>query len=161
MFEYRQATLQDLEQIWDMNIAENPEDSRWVRWKAEYIAYNQNGMARTFVVVCDGRPVGEGTLLFSTECKAVSGLSGLVDAHTANVNALRIRKEYEGQGHISKLMRMMEDHAAARGYIALTIGVDAKETRNLGISLHWGYDSFVVSEVDEGELVLYYAKELK
>ena len=50
VFEYRPATRRDLEQIWDMNIAQNPDDPRWIRWKEEYIAYNQSGMAQTFVV---------------------------------------------------------------------------------------------------------------
>ena len=160
VFEYRPATRRDLEQIWDMNIAQNPDDPRWIRWKEEYIAYNQSGMAQTFVVVCDGTPVGEGTLLFSPSCKAVSGRMGLADEQTANVNALRICREYEGQGHISKLMRMMEEYAASRGYTHLTIGVEARESRNLGIYLHWGYDQFVLSETDDGELVLYYAKQM-
>lgn len=161
MFEYRIASAQDLEEIWNMNIARNPDDKRWTKWKTEYISYNCSGMAKTFVVVCDGHPVGEGTLLFSSECKAVCGREGLVNTYTANVNALRICKEYEGQGHISKLMHMMERYAAAEGYTRLTIGVDAVETRNLGIYLHWGYNAFVMSEVDEGELVLYYQKTIK
>ena len=143
-----------------MNIAKNPDDPRWTKWKEEYISYNRSGMAKTFVAVCDGHPVGEGTLLFSSECKAVRGREGLVNAYTANVNALRICKEYEGQGHISKLMHMMEAYAVARGYTCLTIGVEAAETRNLGIYLHWGYDAFVMSETDEGELVLYYKKTI-
>ena len=161
MFEYRIATQADLEQIWNMNIADNADDARWVRWKEEYIAYNEQGMAVTFVVVADGRPVGEGTLLLSPFCKAVSWTSQLADGVTvANVNALRIRKEYEGQGHISRLMGMMEEYAAAHGIHRLTIGVEARETQNLAIYLHWGYDAFRLSEIDEGELVLYYEKEI-
>lgn len=46
------------------------------------------------------------------------------------------------------------------GLKALTIGVDAWETRNLGIYLHWGYDTFVMAEEEDGDLVLYYAKKL-
>lgn len=161
MFEYRKATLNDLETIWNMNIADNDGDVRWVKWKDEYISYNQSGKAATFVVVCDGRPVAEGTLLFSADCGAIRGRSALADnIHTANVNALRIRKEYEGQGHISAMMRMMEAYAAELAYTRLTIGVEAKETRNLAIYLHWGYDKLVMSETEDDELVLYYAKEL-
>ena len=161
MSEYRIATRADLEQIWNMNIADNADDARWIRWKEEYIAYNEQGMAVTFVAAADGCPVGEGTLLISPACKAVNGATHLADGiAVANVNALRIRKEYEGQGHISRLMRMMEDYAAAHGMKRLTIGVEAREARNLAIYLHWGYDDFVLSEVDDGELVLYYAKDL-
>ena len=158
---YRKATPEDLERIWAWNIADNPGDERWVRWKEEYIAYNERGDAVTFVVVCDGEPVGEGTLLFSPACGAIEGRTFLADGNvTANVNALRIRKKYEGMGHISTLVRLMENHAAAMGYERLTIGVDAKEARNLAIYLHWDYTEFIHSQVEDGELVLYYAKAL-
>lgn len=103
--EYRKATPEDLEQIWDMNIADNNGNERWRMWKDTYISYNQNGDAYTFVILCDGRPVGEGTLIFSPECGAVGGRTELADNKTtANVNALRIRKEYEGRRYISALV---------------------------------------------------------
>ena len=162
MFEYRVATIADLETIWNFNIAKNPGDERWVRWKEEYIHQHSTGMATTFVVLCDGEPIGEGTLLLSPECGAEKGRLDLVDGKTvANVNALRIRKAYEGQGHISKLMKVMETYAAESGFERLTIGVDASETRNLAIYLHWGYDRFVLSYEEDDELVLFYAKVLK
>ncbi len=160
-FTYRLATPQDLELIWNKNIAENPEDTRWVQWKEEYIHYNKNGMAQTYVVVCEEEPVGECTLILSPECNAVNGRLLLADGkETANINALRIAKEYEGQGHISKLMACVEKAAKAQNIQALTIGVEAKETRNLGIYLHWGYDTLVMSETEDDELVLYYSKEI-
>lgn len=159
--EYRLATPEDMESLWNMNIADNPGDDRWVRWKDEYIGYHQTGKSATFAVVIDGVPVGEGTLLFSPECRAVDGRMSLADGATvANANALRIRKEYEGRGYISALMRLMEQHAARRGYRALTIGVDAWETRNLAIYLHWGYTTYIMSEVEDGDLVLYYGKSI-
>lgn len=159
--EYRKATPEDLEQIWDMNIADNNGNERWRRWKHTYISYNQSGDAYTFVILCDGTPVGEGTLIFSPKCGAVGGRTELADNKTtANVNALRIRKEYEGKGYISALVHMMESYAAQNGYEYLTIGVEARETRNLSIYLHWGYDKFVTSEMQGDQLVLYYRKDL-
>lgn len=161
MIDYRKATPKDLETIWNMNIASNGDDVRWLKWKDEYISYNQTGMASTFVVLCDNIPVGEGTLLFSPRCSAVNGRTELADyKNIANINALRIQKEHEGKGYISKLVRMMEDYAVQKGYTRLTIGVEARETRNLSIYLHWGYDKFVTSETEENELVLYYAKDI-
>jgi len=79
----------------------------------------------------------------------------------ANVNALRIEKAFEGQGHISKMVRLMEDFARERGCEELTIGVEARRARNLAIYLHWGYRRLVHCETEDGELVLYYAKPLK
>ncbi|MBQ8798144.1 MAG: GNAT family N-acetyltransferase [Lachnospiraceae bacterium] len=161
-FTYRLATLQDLEAIWNKNIADNPEDNRWVHWKEEYIRYNRNGMAQTYVVVCEEEPVGECTLILSPECNAVRGRLELADGeNVANINALRIDAKFEGQGHISKLMACVEAVAEAQNIQALTIGVEAKETRNLGIYLHWGYDTFVMSETEDDELVLYYRKEIR
>lgn len=160
-FAYRLATLQDLEIIWNKNIEENPEDERWVNWKEEYIRYNKTGMAQTYVVVCEGEPVGECTLILSPECNAVRGRLELANGmDVANINALRIAKEYEGQGYISKLMAYVEASAKEQEICALTIGVEAKETRNLGIYLHWGYDTFVKSGIEEEILVLYYKKVL-
>ena len=160
--DYRIATMEDLEILWRANISGNPGDDRWVRWKDEYIGYNQTGEGLTFAVVLDDVAVGEGTLLLSPGCRAVAGKTELADGLTvANVNALRINKAYEGQGHISALVRLMEQWALAHGCRRLTIGVDAKETRNLAIYLHWGYRDFIMAEQEDGELVLYYAKDLK
>lgn len=161
MITYRKATGDDLERIWDMNIRHNPDDSRWVRWKEQYIGYNISGAAVTFVILDGDFPIGEVTLILSPECKAVKGRPCLADGgKIGNVNALRIRKEYEGRGYVSGLMRYMEAYAAEAGLDRLTIGVAAAEARNLAIYLHWGYTEFVYSETDGGELVLYYAKNI-
>ncbi|MBE6953319.1 MAG: 1-deoxy-D-xylulose-5-phosphate synthase [Ruminococcaceae bacterium] len=156
------ATEIGLATLWSRNIEKNPGDSRWIRWRDEYIAGNQTGAMRTFAVCVDGDPVGEGTLLFSPDCSAIGGRTVLADGKTvANLNALRITGKYECQGHISALVKEMEAYAAHAGYKALTIGVAAKEARNLAIYLHWGYTHLVHSEIEDGELVLYYEKELR
>ena len=53
-FEYRIATTDDLEQLWHFNIASNPDDPRWVRWKNEFTDYNRKGEGITFAVFADG-----------------------------------------------------------------------------------------------------------
>ena len=160
--EYRLATLDDLNKIWDKNISSHPNDNRWVRWKKEYIDYNINKQALTYVVVDKGNPIGEVTLILSNECKAVQGKDCLIDSVTANMNAFRIEKKYEGQGHISKIVKMVEADAKAMGKKYLTIGVEAKETRNIAIYLHFGYTEFLTYEIDadDNELVLYYRKNI-
>lgn len=160
-FEYVPATREKLERIWDKTIASHPGDMRWVQWKADALRDNGSGSSLTFLVLTDGEPIGEGTLLFSEDCGAVRHLSGIVtEGKTTNINGLRIEKAFEGQGHISRLVREMEKYAHEQGYEKITIGVEAKETRNLAIYLHWGYTEFLQSELDEGELVLYYGKSL-
>ena len=158
---YRKATGEDLERLWNFQIAQNPGDDRYLRWKAQFIADNRSGAAATFAVIIDGEPIGEGTLLFSPECRAIRGRTSLADGKTtANINALRIRKEYEGKGHISNLVRLMEDTAREMGFSRITIGVEETELRNRAIYAHWGYVNLVMTEEDDGTQVLYYAKEL-
>lgn len=161
MISYRKATREDLETIWNKSIADNPGDERYLRWKNQFIRDNETGAAATFVVVIDGDPVGEGTLLFSPDCRAIRGRTQLADGmRCTNVNALRIRPEYEGLGHISKLMQAMMQYAKELGYGQITIGVEPCEARNLGIYLHWGFDQFLFSETEDDCLVLYYGKKL-
>ena len=38
--DYRIATLQDLEHIWNKDIEKHPNDDRWKAWKPKYIGYN-------------------------------------------------------------------------------------------------------------------------
>lgn len=158
---YRKASLSDLNALWADNIARNPGDPRYLRWRDQFIADNVSGAAATFVAVVDGQPVGEGTLLFSPDCRAIRGRRMLADGKsTANVNALRIRKEYEGQGHISRLMQAAEQYAKDLGFTHLTIGVEMEETRNQAIYHHWGFDEPVLSETEDGAQILYYRKAL-
>ncbi len=157
----RKATAADLEVLWNRNIAENPGEECWVRWKRQFIADNESGAAATFAVIVDGEPVGEGTLLFSPDCRGIRGRLLLADGNSvANINALRIRKEYEGQGYVSALVKEMERYAASLGYSRVTIGAEAAESRNLAIYLHWGYDQFLMTEGEGQEIVLYYGKDL-
>lgn len=159
---YRLAAKEELDTIWDYNILQNNGDKRWVYWKKEYIEYNLTKKALTFLALDNDVPVGEGTLILSPECKAVAGRLSLCDGKTiANVNALRIQKDYEAKGYISRLMKKIEAYADSRNIVALTIGVDAKETRNLAIYLHWGFTEFLFSEQEDGELVLYFLKKLR
>ena len=162
IFTCEKATPAHIEYLCSRNIEAHPDDKRWTAWMEEARENYKTGRTAVFVVCCNGIPAGEVTLIFSPECSAVNGRIELADQQkTANINALRIQKMYEGQGHISKLMKMTEAYAKEQGYVYLTIGVEAKETRNLGIYLHWGYDEFVISEEEDGELILYYRKKLK
>ena len=161
--EYRVATIKDLEKIWDKNIKNHPDDNRWVRWKEEYINYNKNNEAITFVVVNNDDPIGEMTLVLKSTVKAVVDKEYLCDNNVvANMNAFRIEKAYEGKGYISKLHSVIVNHAKSLGIEKLTIGVEANETRNIAIYLHFGYNKYIGHEIDkdDGSLVLYYEKNI-
>lgn len=161
MFDYRIATRDDLEKIWAKDIAKNQGDQCWIRWREQYLEYNRLGKATTFVVLVNDDPIDQITILFSPECSAVKDRTMLCNGiNVANMNAFRIEKEYEGQGHISKLVKMAEAFAKDKGVSYLTIGCEAKASRNLAIYLHFGYTKFITSTVEDDELVLYYGKKL-
>jgi len=154
--EYRILTDAEFDLLWDRNITANPDEPMWPIWRQRFRERIDEGQAISFGVILEGDPVGEGTLELNTgkNPRLCNGTD------TAYLAALRIYPEHERQGHISKLVKIMEAHAKNLGFSRLTIGVEAAETRNLGIYLHWGYDKFIMSEGDGIELTLYYAKTL-
>ena len=162
---YRLATLEDLNNVWDKDIHNNQNDSRYIRWKKEYIDYNLNDEAKTFVAVNGNEVIAQITLILKTNVKAIINKEKLCDGKSiCNMNAFRCDKEYEGNGHISKLVKLAEKYAKDIGYTYITIGSEARETRNLSIYFHFGYNEFLMSEIDDSEedspLVLYYGKSL-
>ncbi len=161
MFEYLAATEEMLDILWKKNIARHPGDERWVNWRIDYKEYNKSGWAKTFAVVKDGLPVGEGTLVFDPACKCTAGNTLLADNKTTvYLNALRIEKQYRGNGHISAMVKLMENYAREKGYKYITIGVDDSNEKNKAIYTHWGYTDLVFTEVEDNELVLYLGKDL-
>lgn len=162
VFQYRKTTEKELCRLWNRSILEHPFDRRYRAWKRAFLQLNRDGRGATFAVLHNGTPVGEGTLLFSPQADAVRGREWLADGvHTANINALRIRKAYEGQGHISALIKEMERYAAEQGFTHLTIGAGKHEARTRAIYRHWGYTAFLAEADEDGEIVLYYAKTLR
>ena len=161
MFQYVKANDQQLNQVWDINIQNHPGDDRWIRWKNRFVGENREGITSTYLVLCDDLPVGEGSVLWEEKCYPIKGRPMLATkGKICNINGLRIIKQYEGQGHISKLFKVMEQDARDKGYEYITIGVEAVEARNLAIYLHLGYTQLVHHEIEDGALVLYYQKKL-
>lgn len=112
------ADMLNLNKIWDKNIEKHKGDQRWVEWKQQTLSNNKSKRSTTFLILEDNEPIGEGTILWSPECEAIVGREQLADGRkTVNVNALRIEKTYEGQGHISKLVKMMEQVAKEKGLL--------------------------------------------
>ena len=48
MFEYRKAIIEDLERIWDKDIAENSGDPRYPEWKTQFINANKRKIRPMF-----------------------------------------------------------------------------------------------------------------
>ncbi len=160
-FSYHRASPEEIERIWAKEIAEHPEDERFLKRRDTYIALNSSGRAVTFVVTADGEPVGQGTLLLSPDCPAVNGRLTLADnISVGNISALYIDREYRGEGHISALIRRIEMHARSLRLHALTVGVEANKPRSISIYFHWGYSIYTAYEEKEGIPVIYYRKQL-
>ena len=154
--QYRPVTREEFDILWDRNIGENPEEPMWPIWRQRFRQRIDLGQAVTFGVILDGDPVGEGTLELDTgkDPRLCDGKT------TAYLSALRIRKEFEGMGHISRLVKTMEEQVRSLGYNTLTIGVEESEVRNRAIYRYWGYVNHIMTETQDGEQVLYFAKEL-
>ena len=160
-FWVKKAGERELRILWEKNVTRHPDDPRWKIWREEYIGYNRSGAAVTYAVMRGREPVGEGTLLFSPLCSAIRGRTLLADGKTrVSLNALRIEKTFEGEGHVSRMVKEMEREAARRGFRIITVGVDESEARNRAIYRHWGYDRLILSEVEDGERVLFFEKPL-
>lgn len=94
---YRIATEDDLENVWNKDIASYINDERWVRWKSEYIEYNKLNMAKTFVAVDGVNVIAQITLVLSSKVKAVLNKPLLCnDYDIANFNAFRCDEKYRG-----------------------------------------------------------------
>ena len=163
--EYRIASLEDLEIVWNKDIEKHKGDERWVRWKGEYINYNKTNALKTFVAVTEtGDVIAQISLVLLDSVKAVAGKPKLCNnKDIANFNAFRCDKQYRGQGHISKLVKLAEVYAKEKGIKIITIGAEACMPQNLSIYFHFGYTNFVMYELDEeenNELILYYSKNI-
>jgi len=160
-FTYRIATLAEVTEMRDAQVAESGNDPDLIQWRTEFIEGNRHNRMRTYVILCNGVRIGSGTILLAPECRAVGGRHSLADGKmTANVNSLGVDKTYQGQGHMSRLVKLMEDDVRAEGFTTATIGVEITNGKNLGIYLHWGYTTYVTREDSENGFVVYFAKSL-
>lgn len=135
--EIRPATIKELEDWWNKRIAKNPEDNSWVIWKNNFIKENKNGKRKTFFVFDNKKYVGQGTLLFDSKDKMMTGNG------KAEIIKLEIIEEERGKGIATKLYQALKDYAKSVGIKTLTIGVEPCEVRNMQIYFHWGFTNFV------------------
>ena len=135
--EIRIATMQELENWWDKEIKENVGDNSLVVWKNNFIEENINGKRKTFFAFDSGKYVGQGTLLFESKDKVMTGDG------KAEIIKLEIEEEYRGKGVATEIYKALKFYAKSVGIKTLTIGVEPSEIRNMQIYFHWGFTKFL------------------
>ena len=154
--EIRIATMQELENWWDKEIKENAGDNSLVVWKNNFIEENINGKRKTFFAFDSGKYVGQGTLLFESKDKVMTGDG------KAEIIKLEIEEEYRGKGVATEIYKALKFYAKSVGIKTLTIGVEPSEIRNMQIYFHWGFTNLLQcitenyppkNDGDEGEIV--------
>ncbi|MDE5562010.1 MAG: GNAT family N-acetyltransferase [Clostridiales bacterium] len=135
--EVRLATISELQDWWDLKIAENPEDNSWIVWKNRFVENNINGQYATFFAFENGQYVGQCTLIFKNEDADLTGNG------KAEINKLEINKEYRGQGKSTAIFNVVKHYAKERNVQTLTIGVEPCEIRNMQIYFHWGFTEYL------------------
>lgn len=127
-----------------------------------FLDENKSGKMKTFFAFDDGAVVGGVTLVVDDESSQTHWQKDLAGGSVANVCALRVKKENEGTGIASGLMKFIEKWAGENGIKTLTIGVEPHIVRNIQIYFHWGFTEFIKvgQEQENGKTVpvLYYKK---
>lgn len=159
---YRMASIDDLIYVWDKDINKHQDEKdKWIRWKKEFIDNYNNGIIKTFVAEINGDIIGQITV--ATSPLAIGDVSirdKLCNESMAYMMAFRCDKEYEGKGHISKLVKLGEEYAKKEGFKYISIGSEVKESRNLAIYLHFGYTEYITHSFAENDLEVFYKKAL-
>ena len=170
MVKCKVATIQEMEQKWNYEIQNHPNDNRWIIWKETAINNAKNGNRVCFHALLDGEIIAECTAIVSKEDTGLENKE-FVDDTSFYLEAFRVVKKYEGQGYFSKLYRFMEEFLIKRGAKRLILGVEPTETRNMQIYIHYGFTNFLCTKKEtypprtEGEspeeiTVNYYSKEI-
>lgn len=169
------ATKEEVERIFNYEIANHTNDNRWNIWKEETIKWTLNGKAIMYVGMVNDRVITSAIAALSKDIIQNAGEKSeedeLVNKTTAYLSAFRTVKAYEGKGYFSKLYKFMEMDLRKKGYNKLTLGVEPKDVRNMKIYFKWGFDKYIKTAYEtyppkndfveeETYLVNYYYKEL-
>lgn len=84
-------------------------------------------------------------------------LANGVDA--AHIHALQVKKEYQRQGHASRLMQEVEEYARETGITTLTLGVDGDNPPALKLYDKLGYTLLKEREGRTSKVKLFYLKK--
>lgn len=168
-YQCKVASLEEIMQKMDYEIAIHPGDKSWEFWKEETRSFFEKQKRICYVGILDGKIICEATAAISKD--AAQNPEGLIDESTAYLFAFRTNEGERGKGYFSKLYQFMEADLKSRGYTRFTLGVEPKETQNLEIYKHLGFVHFIKEAYEEEPtvvegikpekvLVHYYLKEI-
>ena len=129
------ASLEEMEQKWDNEIALHSEKENWIAWKSEAIEGARAGRSIPYYGILDGTVICEATAVLNPDFGQACGKPD----HTVELCAFRTNKEYRGKGYFSKLMAFLQEDLKQKGYRRAVVGVEPEEKHNLEIYRHWGF----------------------
>lgn len=111
------------------------------------------------------RTANEGPLpiayfLRDEEARIVGGVRGSLWGRSMHIDALWVDDDHRGRGHGSKLMKAIEDYAAAQGYPLVYLETTSFQARPFYEGM--GYQVFgELAGISEGETMYFLKKEME
>ena len=129
------ASMEEMEQKWNYEIAQHSEKENWIVWKSEAIESAKAGRSIPYYGILDGTVICEATAVLNSDFGQAYGKSD----RTVELCAFRTIKEYRGKGYFSKLITFLQEDLKRKGYKQAIVGVEPEEKRNREIYRHWGF----------------------
>ena len=103
----------------------------------------ENGQAVTYYGKLGNKIICQATAMFDENI--IQNSNGLVGAKTVYLCNFSTDKKHQGKGYFSKLFKFVIEDLKNKGYIKYTLGVEPKETKNLQIYRHFGFNTLIKS----------------
>lgn len=157
------ASLQEMDEKWNYEIARHPGESNWIIWKEEAINDFRAGRSIPYYGILDGTIICEATAMLDPTF--VQNGAGMMDDKTAYLCAFRTVTEFQGKGYFSKLLRFLLNDLNGRGFTKAILGVEPEEEKNKAMYRHWGFTEYIKSaseQYPDGRVIQveYYRKQL-
>ena len=103
----------------------------------------KNGQVITYYGKLGNKIICQATAMFDENI--IQNSDGLVGAKTVYLCNFSTDKKYQGKGYFSRLFKFVIKDLKNKGYIKYTLGVEPKETKNLQIYQHFGFNTLIKS----------------
>ncbi len=103
----------------------------------------KNGQAVTYYGKLNDKIICQATAMFDEDI--IQNSDGLVGTKTVYLCNFSTDKKHQGKGYFSKLFKFVIEDLKNKGYTKYTLGVEPKETKNLQIYWHFGFNTLIKS----------------